>query len=395
MIWDKIILVVVFFLYSIVLMKQKYLFFYLMTGGGHASTAKAVEKYFQKNHSDTIDVVLVDWFKNFDSIVKNIVLDGYAQAQSKSYAKLAYEFLYLINKSYLGAKISQLTLSISLMSHLKKLIQQERPDKIVVFHFFLIRPLLKILKILKLNIPIITVVTDPFTTSRLRFLEKNMEYMVYSDSMKAYALENWIPENNITVFPAIIDEKFATKISPMETENIKKRLWFLLDKKVILLLWSGDWFPKGELFLKHLSKINIDAYIAIVCWRNIRLLAAAEKIQKENPHLHLKIYGFIDFVYDLINISDVVVTKWWPAGIFEILMLDKIPLIHTYMWEQEKWNVEFIVQNNVGVYQKDIKKLIEFMKELFNWNDSVYQKNIKKLELRIGTSEIAEHIRKI
>ena len=76
-----------------------------------------------------------------------------------------------------------------------------------------------------------------------------------------------------------------------------------------------------------------------------------ELIKKLYPDVRIHVYGFVDFVYELINISDAVITKGGPATVMEILQLNKIPVISSYIWEQEKGNVELVTQSNVGFYE--------------------------------------------
>ena len=373
-------------------MEEKYLFLYLKTWWWHISTAKALEKYFAQNFSDT-EIVLADGFQETNKMVQSIVIDGYTKAQT--YGKWMYEFLYLCNKSYPFAKLNQHLMSFFTKPYLQKLIQQERPSKIVIFHFFLVKPVLKALKELWLDIPVVTVVTDPFTGTRTRFMEKDIDYIVFSERIKHYALDLWVAEKNIKVFPPIIHEKFLIPIDKEKIPDIKKLHHISLDKKVILLLGGGDGLPKWKTILKELAQSKTGAHIIIVCGRNKNLFDQAHKIKSDYPQLSLQIHGFVDFAHDLLNASNIVISKWWPATIFEILLCGKIPLIHTYMREQEKWNVEFVVDNKVGKYEKNIKKLTHIAAQMLDGDLSSYQDAIKNLDLKIWTKEIAEYIKSL
>ncbi len=373
-------------------MREKYLFLYFKTGWWHISAAKAVERYFWNIYPDT-EIMFVDGLEESPHVVKSIVEWGYANAQS--YAKWTYEFLYLLNKTYLIAKLNQFLLSYFTKSYIKKVIQKEAPSKIVIFHFFLVKPVLAALKELGVDIPVITVVTDPFTATRTWFMEKYMHYIVYSERIKFYAMSLWIAEKNIVICPPIIHEKFAIPMTEEKKRAIKTDLQISLDKKVILLLWSGDGFPKAKSTLRHISKQHLDAHIIIVCGRHKRLAAQAQRIKDKNPHLQLQIYGFVDNVDVLINISDIILTKWWPAAIFEILLCKKIPVINTYMRGQEEWNVEFVVDNALGVYETNTKKLVQQITKMLDTDLSKYHANREKVQLEIGTPEIAEYIKNL
>gem|GEM_PF-7114326 len=102
-----------------------------------------MERYFSSNFTDT-EIVLADGLEESPSFVRKIVVDGYAKVQT--HGKLMYEFLYLCNKRFPIAKLHQLLMSFFTKSYIKKLIQTEKPDKIVVFHFFLVKPVKKALK---------------------------------------------------------------------------------------------------------------------------------------------------------------------------------------------------------------------------------------------------------
>jgi UDP-N-acetylglucosamine:LPS N-acetylglucosamine transferase len=145
-----------------------------------------LERFFQKQDANHIEVIMADGLEKSYPIIKKFIVDGYAAAQA--YGKWAYEFLYLLNKCYPMTKIHQNILALAIKSHIKDIILQEKPNKIVVFHFLLIKPVQQALKELGLDIPVVTIVTDPFTGTRTRFMEKNMKYIVYSERMKLYAM---------------------------------------------------------------------------------------------------------------------------------------------------------------------------------------------------------------
>jgi hypothetical protein len=79
----------------------------------------------------------------------------------------------------------------------------------------------------------------------------------------------------------------------------------------------------------------------------------------------------------------------------EILMMGKVPVVNSYIREQEKWNVEFIVHNKLGFYEPNVRKMIGIIKDMLaGWDISEYQNNIKNLHLRNGTEEVAEYLLK-
>lgn len=371
-------------------MKQKFLLLYIQAGGGHINAARALAKYMDQHYADTVEPVLADGFEHSPRRLKLILIDGYKKSQTTG--QRVFEFLYRCNKRRFFAKISQVLLSRLLYGDMKRLLLKEKPTHIVPLHFFLSRPMVKVIKRLKLNIGITTIITDPFTIHKLRSLDKAMDYIVFSEQARDRIIGRGVPVNHIKLYPTILKEDFS---HPMPAEKIiekKKELWLSLDKKTVFIMWAGDGIPKGEKILQELIDTKIDAQIMIVCGRNQKLFRDAQKIATQHPEYTIKVFGFIDFMYDLVNVADVIITKWWPATLMEILMMKKVPVINSYIREQEKGNVEFVVKNNVGFYEPNVKKMVKIVHDIMHADLSIYHRNIEKLQLRNWTPEIVEYL---
>jgi processive 1,2-diacylglycerol beta-glucosyltransferase/1,2-diacylglycerol 3-beta-galactosyltransferase len=78
----------------------------------------------------------------------------------------------------------------------------------------------------------------------------------------------------------------------------------------------------------------------------------------------------------------------------EILLSQKVPIINSYIWEQEKGNVVFLVENELGIYEKNIGRLPGIVKQLFLNKNMIekYKNNIEKMNLVNGASQVAEFI---
>ncbi len=373
-------------------MKDQFLFFYLQAWGGHISAARAIATYMQQYHSSTVDPVLVDGFEEANRLIKKIIIDGYKTSQTTG--QRVYELLYRINKSWIVAKCSQVILSWFVEPYIKKILRKHHPKHIVILHFFLVRPVMRVLKKLDINIPVTTIITDPFTLHPLRSLQKNMDYIVFSQRAKDVLLQRKIAPTHIYIAPVILKDQFSHPMLPADIAAKKHHLWFDIHKKIIFIMWAGDGIPKWEKILQELIDTKIDAQIMLVCGRNKNLYHHATKIAHANPTSTIKIFWFVDFMYDLINIADIIITKGWPATLMEILMMNKIPVINSYIREQEKGNMEFVVQNKVGIYEPNIQKMVAIVHTMLSSDLSLYHQNIQKLHLRNGTQEVAEYLLK-
>lgn len=370
--------------------RQKFLFIYLRTGGGHLAPARSVAEYFGKFKSDEAETLLIDGFGEKRNFARFVIEDGYRHLQSK--AKWFYEFLYATHKSKIVSHISAYLVSINITGYLKKIIKDYRPDKIVLFHFFLIKPVYSTLKNLGINLPVITVVTDPFTAHPLWFLRKDQNFILFSNVLKQKCIQYGINENNLKVFPFILGERFTAAPAKNEIVGLKKK--FGLNNNVVLILGGGDGIPNGFRIFKTLASAKGNYDLLMVCGRNNKLYKRV-LIQKEKyPGRRIEVYGFVDFIHDLISVSDLVITKCGASTFMEILMCGRIPVVNSYIWEQEKGNVDFILENRLGIYEKRVGMLAGIVNKLFADPGLLvyYSNNIAGAELRNGTSEVAEYL---
>jgi processive 1,2-diacylglycerol beta-glucosyltransferase/1,2-diacylglycerol 3-beta-galactosyltransferase len=102
----------------------------------------------------------------------------------------------------------------------------------------------------------------------------------------------------------------------------------------------------------------------------------------------------VDFIYDLISISDVVLTKCGASTIMEILNLKKIPVVNVYIWEQELGNVDYLVEKKLGIYEPKIKRLPGVISNLLIDDEfySLYRDNIENEKIENGLPAVSRHI---
>jgi processive 1,2-diacylglycerol beta-glucosyltransferase/1,2-diacylglycerol 3-beta-galactosyltransferase len=370
----------------------KYLFLYLKTGGGHLAPAKAVAEKIKTKRRVDVEILLVDGLSESNTVVKKVIEDGYKNAINK--AAWTFEFLYALHKISFVSKTTAALVSFFVKPGIERQILETRPKKIVIFHFFLIKPVFEIIKKHNLDIPVLTVVTDPFTAHPIWFQQENQNYIVFSDILKEKCLEKGINKENLHVFPFVLDSKFSQKVSDFKKIRIRKKLGFEVDSKIILIMGGGDGMPRGKKILRKIIARNMDAEIAIVCGKNQKLYDKAIKLKNKFGIDNLKVFGFIDFVHSLVSISDVVITKCGASTSMEILMMGKVPVINNYIWEQEKGNMEFVCNSKMGILEKNTRYLPDILHRLLTDNEFYNSliNNIKNAAISNGVGQVSDYI---
>ena len=289
--------------------------------------AKAVSNWINEKKDD-VEIELHDGFSGASSIIKWAVEDGYQFSQAKG--KWTFELIYAINKIKLIARLSSWLVSLFVLPALERKILESRPQKIILFHFLLIKPTLRIVKRHKLNTSIITVVTDPFTAHPIWFLEPHHHFIVFSNKLKSFMVnKEAISEKSISVFPFTINPRFIGPASIQQQLAIRCHLGIGPSTKIVLIMGGADGIPKGEKLLKTFAQTKIDADVIIVCGRNQSLFKQAKSIKRKLALNRLHILGFVDFVHELLSISDVVITKCGASTFMEVLLCGKVPLVNS------------------------------------------------------------------
>jgi len=370
----------------------KYLFLYLKTGGGHLAPAKAVAEKIKTKRRVDVEILLVDGLSESNTVVKKVIEDGYKNAINK--ATWTFEFIYALHKISFVSKTTAALVSFFVKPGIERQILETRHKKIVIFHFFLIKPVFEIIKKHNLDTPVLTVVTDQFTAHHIWFQQKNQNYIVFSDILKEKCLEKGINKENLHIFPFVLDSKFSQKVSDFKKIRIRKKLGFEVDSKIILIMGGGDGMPRGKKILRKIIARNMDAEIAIVCGKNQRLYDKAIKLKNKFVIDNLKVFGFIDFVHSLVSISDVVITKCGASTSMEILMMGKVPVINNYIWEQEKGNMEFVCNSKMGIMEKNTRYLPDILHRLLTDNEFYNSliNNIKNAAISNGVGQVSDYI---
>ena len=373
--------------------KKKMLFFYLRTGGGHISNARTVADEISRSMPGRYDIKLVDALEGGEHLGKLILEDGYQFTQNK--AKWLYEFGYALTKIPAFARGTVDMTKIMVREYVKHVLEEEKPDKIVIFHGFIITGIEEAVRDLKLKIPVLTVVTDPFTSPNTWYAGKMTKYVVFSRRAFSCATKMGIAASRIKLIPNYIaNPKYSTRLGKGEVSALKKRLGFSEGKKVVLLLSGGEGLPNGKEILRQVLMMRADDEVAVVCGKSEDFRKQAEALRKKYPGRNVKVYGFVDFVYELINCADAVITKSGPSTLWEILLQGKIPLIISYTWEQEKGNMEFVVKNRVGLYEPEPKNVPDMINRALRDRRfaSEFSRRLKKLKVGNGVRETARYV---
>ena len=251
-----------------------------------------------------------------------------------------------------------------------------QPDIIIdtyYFFSFLENPKIKIVKL----------VTDLFSPAKACFFgTKNTEYIVFSEQAKEFGGQITNSKIYLTAPLIWLDHQ------KIETKKVTQK------NPKLLVLGGGDSFLNGEKILQNLTTLDPKIEVTVVCGRNQNLPQKAQELKSKNELQNWTVFGFSTEVPKLIHDSDLVITKAGPATIWEILTLKRPMILTSFIWKQELGNKDFVVDQNLGIYEPNPEKLKPLIEHFFT-NPKKYSlllDNLQKLNLPKQNSDLGKHL---
>ncbi len=375
------------------MVKQRIAFLYLQTGGGHLSAATALANRTQELFGSETKCFTLNPIPKKEHFAKFLLEEGYRVSSLKieKFWICVYEF----NKLRFMQLFWTLIMTKLIHKDLARYIKKHRITKIVVLHFLLITPVYRVIRSLEEKIPMLTVVTDPFTAHSFWHNQPHLPKIVFSERAKEEAIHRYgAHPDKIHVFPIILKKQFGTPLSTEEIQKKKKELGFTPGKRLVFFAGGGEGYPRGDLFVWALLRSKLDVELCIVCGKDDMLKKQIRWMASRYPKKKTIVFGFVDFMFDLMNIADVVVSKGGPATMMEALILNKPLIITQYIYGQERGNVEFLVYNRVGFYVKKPRHMVRTVSELFD-NPETYnmiQKRLTRVKIENGIDKVVAFI---
>ncbi|MCX7784213.1 MAG: glycosyl transferase, partial [Meiothermus sp.] len=131
----------------------------------------------------------------------------------------------------------------------------------------------------------------------------------------------------------------------------------------VLVTGGGAGLKISFKLVRELVKIE-GINVVVVCGYNQKLYRQLEAFKQKNRLANLILFGFTKQMYELINVSNVVVSKAGPATIAEVLSQHKDLIVCDFVWPQEYGNVELIRHEKLGYYIRQPRKIAEKIREL-------------------------------
>lgn len=343
---------------------KKVLLFYSETGGGHIRGAQAIAEEMRIHKG--FEVVLYDGLKKTNwgqkinpsltfSIISNNLLP-------------LYNLAYKLTDTKYGLIILRTIIKLIWGRNFKKILEAEKPDLIVTTHHF-ISP--STTSDSDIKIPFVAIIVDLGRPHKIWF-DNRLDYIIVPDQKMAKWAKGKFQITNSKIKPLGY---------PIRQQFRKSEGLYLTNQ--ILILGGGIKSNLVKNWIRQIQTYLPDKKIVVVCGHNLVLQKALSGIKD------VKTFGFIDNLHDFLKKSDLVITKAGPASILEAAALKKPVILVKWVGLQEKDNVDFVLKNNLGLYDPNGKNLVSTISKIY----SSYEKyTIGKNVVSFDTKKIVNYL---
>jgi len=323
---------------------------YASAGAGHMQAARAISQAAEECPS--ITAKNIDILDHTPAYFKKLYRGSYLEIVRR----IPELWGYLFHRSYKYKKptiTSRLHHSIGNMhlAPLVKYVKEFKPDALVFTHFLGWEALGKLKRTKGFNIPFYCIVTD-FTIHSFWISKHVHKYYVATEGEKRILNSHKVNSKNIMLSGIPVSPKFA---KPFSKASLRKKLKLKQGLPMALMI-SGRYNLSGyEQLMLSFKDVRKPLQIVALAGKNKALLERLKKIGKRLKQHKVTVYGIVDNMHELMQASDIVVSK--PGGLTtsEVLASKTLMGVIDPIPGQEMRNTDYLLESGVAIRIHDME----------------------------------------
>ena len=359
------------------------------TGGGHRAAGKAIEAALQIRYPGEFECFYVDVFREYTPPPMKYAPEIYPKWVKHSITTYGWYFQFFDQLMQLPLARNTLPMLIAEDS-VKKLIADYQPDVIVVLHGAFSRFVVGVRYRLKLDIPILTVVTD-LAKPHVAWYHPGVDRcLVPCKAAYNRGLKLGVAPNKLRLVGHPAHPKFTLYKGTKQTA--RRELNWAPDVPAVMLLGGGEGMGEMSAIAEAINDRALDIQFAIICGRNEELRKELQAVQWNQQTY---VYGFVNNMEVMMRAADVLITKAGPGTIAEAAISGLPMIISDAIPYQESPNVDFVVDNGAGVYRPTAEGIAETLDDWFVHHPALLDEmvqNTHKIAYPNATFDIADEI---
>lgn len=346
---------------------------FLTCGSGHKKAAEAVYNAFRKGQGSYLFNLL--GFSN--PLTKSLYEEGYRVLVS--FVPFLWRVAFVLSKNQVINRVILVYHRLVFRSFVER-IREENPDFIITTHFFISQLVSYLKRRGHIQTRLITVITD-FGVHPLWINKPTDFYIVAHQKVKKELQCNFkVKEGRIKPFGIPLREEFYKG----GAEELKSKYKLPPDLFSVFLFSSSTGMGPLKKIIKFLYK-RCALFIIYGQNRNIR-----DFLKDLKQSVFIKGFQYKEEVWELMELSNVVVTKAGGLSISECIAMKKPAIVMHCIYGQEFYNVNFLTEQGLGFYPKNVSELIGIINKMLkdqNFLEKI-KDNFKGLQVLNSPEEI-------
>ena len=326
--------------------RRKIILLYASAGAGHRSASEAVHRSVLELEPE-VDIQMIDILDYMPKIISQLYSEGYILVVSK-YPMLWY-FLYETGSDLTHFKPSGFWYRVCWQTLLRRLfvmLKREEPDLIISSHFLSSWAAGLYKRKYNIRCRVATIVTD-YGVHPVWITPSHDYLFVATEQLKSELLpfSRFIGTDKIVSVGIPIKSIFGR---PRDIGALRHKFNLDPDRRTILIL--GGMFGSRNIkdILFWLSDSKVPLQIIVVAGKHYPIMERVkEKLIKKD--IKYQLYGYVDFMDELMALSDLAITKAGALTTTECLA-SGLPLVIFRPYPgQEVRNCDYFLEQGVGV----------------------------------------------
>jgi 1,2-diacylglycerol 3-beta-galactosyltransferase len=340
-------------------MTKRILILMSKTGGGHRASAEALKAGFAQLYGDDFEVEIIDLLMDY--------LPWPVRELPKSYSFLAgttpwlWRLLFQATDEQITAATLNRMAARVLGQSIAQAFTRYQPDLVISVHPLVQYLSMRALKVMRLRIPFVTVVTDLATVHPAWFHPRADLCFIPSQEAYTAARKARLTPEQIRLYGLPIRPMFATP--PQRGLELRARLQMDPDLPAALLVGGGEGIGKVASIAHALNARLFEdgkplGQMVIICGSNRKLY---DEMSARKWSIPVRVLGYVDNMAEWMAACDCIVTKAGPGTIAEALTCGLPIMLSGFIPGQEEGNVPYVINHQVGAYRpepEDIARLV-------------------------------------
>ncbi|HLF27966.1 MAG TPA: glycosyltransferase [Anaerolineae bacterium] len=310
-------------------------------GFGHRAAAEAMAAALQEMYGDRCTTLIVNPLD--DPRAPAILRDSPAEydhvvRQSPEFYKLRYE----VSDAPLPAAIIERVMAMMLFDTMRNTLQQHQPDAIVCSYLFYTAAIKAVFDSNKVEIPLITVVTDLVNVHRIWFNSAVDLCLAPTQAAFDQALENGLAPEQVLLTGVPINPKLAQPHPPRAA--LRATLGWQPDLTTALAVGSKR-VPNVTEMLHGLNHAGLPLQLVIVAGGDDELY---EKLRKTEWHAVTQLYHYVEDMSTFLHAADCVISKAGGLIVSEALACGLPMVLVDVIPGHETGNAEYVIEGGAG-----------------------------------------------